>query len=93
MNGKKLNKNTLNRYIKMKNKLIGQTYVNILKDEEGQVRFAYGYEIDDEEVSLNDLAMLNSFLDKIKDMAKQDFQERLDKNDKEFSIESEQQED
>ena len=70
-----------------KNKLIGQTYVNILKDEEGQVRFAYGYEIDDEEVSLNDLAMLNSFIDKIKDMAKQDFQERLDKSDKEFSIE------
>ena len=69
------------------NKLIGNTYINILKDEEGQVRFAYGYEIDDEEVSLNDLAMLNSFLDKIKDMAKQDFQERLDKNDKEFSIE------
>lgn len=75
------------RMILMTNKLIGQTYVNILKDEEGQVRFAYGYEVDDEEVSLNDLAMLNSFLDKIKDMAKQDFQERLDKNDKEFSIE------
>ena len=71
----------------MKNKLIGNTYINILKDEDGQVRFAYGYEVDDEEVSLNDLAMLNSFLDKIKDMAKQDFQERLDKNDKEFSIE------
>ena len=71
----------------MKNKLIGNTYINILKDEEGQVRFAYGYEVDDEEVSLNDLAMLNSFLDKIKDIAKQDFQERLDKNDKEFSIE------
>jgi hypothetical protein len=71
----------------MKNKLIGQTYVNILKDEEGQVRFAYGYEIDDEEVSLNDLAMLNSFLDTLKERAKQDFQERLDKNDKEFSIE------
>jgi len=70
-----------------KNKLIGNTYINILKDEEGQVRFAYGYEVDDEEVSLNDLAMLNSFLDKIKDIAKQDFQERLDKNDKEFSIE------
>lgn len=74
----------------MANKLIGQTYINILKDEEGQVRFAYGYEIDDKEVSLNDLAMLNSFLDKIKDMAKQDFQERLDKNDKEFSIEQNQ---
>jgi len=71
-----------------KNKLIGSTYINILKDEEGQVKFAYGYELDDKEVSLNDLAMLNSFLDKIKDIAKQDFQERLDKNDKEFSIES-----
>ena len=65
-----------------KNKLIGSTYVNIIKDEKGEIKFAYGYEIDDEEVSLNDLAMLNSFLDKIKDMAKQDFQERLDKNDK-----------
>jgi len=71
----------------MANKLIGQTYVNILKDEEGQVRFAYGYEIDDKEVSLNDLAMLDSFLDTLKERAKQDFQERLDKNDKEFSIE------
>lgn len=71
----------------MTNKLIGQTYVNILKDEEGQVRFAYGYEIDDKEVSLNELAMLNSFLDTLKERAKQDFQERLDKNDKEFSIE------
>ncbi len=72
-----------------KNKLIGSTYVNIIKDEKGEIKFAYGYEIDDNEVSLNDLAMLNSFLDKIKDIAKQDFQERLDKNDKEFSIESE----
>lgn len=71
----------------MTNKLIGSTYVNILKDENGEVRFAYGYEVDDEEVSLNDLAMLNSFLDSIKERAKQDFQERLDKSDKEFSIE------
>jgi len=70
-----------------KDKLIGSTYVNIIKDEKGEIKFAYGYEIDDAEVSLNDLAMLNSFLDKIKDIAKQDFQERLDKNDKEFSIE------
>ena len=71
-----------------KDKLIGSTYVNIIKDEKGEIKFAYGYEIDDNEVSLNDLAMLSSFLDKIKDMAKQDFQERLNKNDKEFSIES-----
>ena len=70
-----------------KDKLIVSTYVHIIKDEKGEIKFAYGYEIDDNEVSLNDLAMLNSFLDKIKDMAKQDFQERLDKNDKEFSIE------
>jgi len=70
-----------------KNKLIGSTYVNIIKDEKGEIKFAYGYEVDDNEVSLNDLAMLNSFLDKIKDIAKQDFNERLDKNDKEFSIE------
>ena len=43
--------------------------------------------LNDYAVSLNDLGMLNSFLDKIKDMTKKDFQERLDKNDKEFSIE------
>ena len=73
---------------KQSDKLIGSTYVNIIKDEEGHIKFAYGYQIDDKEVSLNDLAMLNSFIDKIKDIAKQDFQERLDKNDKEFSIES-----
>ena len=72
---------------KMKQKIIGSTYVNIIKDENGEIKFAYGYEIDDNEVSLNDLAMLNSFLDKIKDIAKQDFQERLEINDKEFSIE------
>jgi len=31
--------------------------------------------------------MLNSFLDKIKNKAEQDFEERLEINDKEFSIE------
>lgn len=72
----------------MSDKLIGNVYVSILQDEQGHIKFAYGYEIDDEEVSLNDLAMLNSFIDKVKDMAKKDFQERLDKNNKEFSIES-----
>jgi len=47
--------------------------VNILKEENGEVKFAYGYEIKEEEISLNDLAMLNSFLDKIKSKAQQDF--------------------
>jgi len=70
-----------------KDKLIGTAYVNIIKDEKGQVKFAYGYELDDNAVSLNDLGMLNSFLGKLKNKAQEDFNERLDKNDKEFSIE------
>ena len=71
------------------NKLIGSAYVNIIKDEKGEVKFAYGYEVDDNEVSLNDLSMFNSFLDKLKTKAQEDFEERLEVNDKEFSIEKE----
>ena len=56
-----------------KDKLIGSTYVNIIKNENGEIKFAYGYEMNDEELSLNDLAMLNSFLDKIKAKAEEDF--------------------
>ena len=70
-----------------KDKIIGTAYVNIIQDEKGQVKFAYGYELDDNAVSLNDLGMLNSFLGKLKNKAQEDFNERLDKNDKEFSIE------
>ena len=73
----------------MKDKLIGTAYVNIIKDEKGEVKFAYGYEMKEEELSLNDLSMLNSFLDKLKTKAKEDFEERLEVNDKEFSIEKE----
>ena len=73
----------------MKDKLIGTAYVNIIKDEKGEVKFAYGYELDQKEVSLNDISMLNSFLGKLKDKAQEDFNERLDMNDKEFSIEKE----
>lgn len=73
----------------IKNKLIGQAYVNIIKDENGEIKFAYGYEIDDEEIRLNDIAMLNSFLGNLKEKAQQDFQERLEKSDKKFSVESE----
>ena len=68
-------------------KLIGTAYVNIIKDEKGQVKFAYGYELNEKELSLNDLSMLNSFLGKLKTKAQDDFNERLDMNDKEFSIE------
>ena len=70
-----------------KDKLIGTAYVNIIKDEKEEIKFAYGYELDDNAVSLNDLGMLNSFLGKLKNKAQEDFNERLDKNDKEFSIE------
>ena len=70
-----------------KDKLIGTAYVNIIQDEKGQVKFAYGYELNEKEISLNDLGMLNSFLGKLKNKAQEDFNERLDKNDKEFSIE------
>ena len=71
----------------MANKLIGQVYVNIIQDDNGEVKFSYGYEIDDQQIRLNDLAMLNSFLDKLKEQAQQDFNERLSKSDKEFSVE------
>jgi hypothetical protein len=71
----------------MKDKLIGTAYVNIIKDSEGKIKFAYGYELNEKEISLNDLGMLNSFLGKLKEQAQQDFNERLDINDKEFSIE------
>ena len=72
-----------------KDKIVGTAYVNIIKDEKGEIKFAYGYEMKDEEISLNDFAMLNSFLDKLKTKAKEDFEERLEVNDKEFSIEKE----
>lgn len=68
-------------------KLIGTAYVNIIKDEKGEIKFAYGYELNEKEISLNDLGMLNSFLGKLKNKAQEDFNERLDINDKEFSIE------
>ena len=73
----------------MPNKIIGKVHVGIIQDENGEVKFDWGYQIDDDEIRLNDLAMLNSFLDIIKSQAKQDFRDRLDKNDKEFSIEKE----
>jgi len=71
----------------MTDKLIGSVYVNLLQNEKGEIKFAYGYEIDDKQIRLNDLSMLNSFLDKLKKQAENDFEERLDKSEKEFSIE------
>ena len=61
----------------------------IRRDNNGkrEIKFAYGYELNEKKISLNDLGMLNSFLGKLKNKAQEDFNERLDKNDKEFSIE------
>jgi len=70
-----------------KDKLIGTAYVNIIKDEKGEVKFSYGYELKYPELSLNDISMLNSFLNNLKDRSQKDFNERLEMNDKEFSIE------
>jgi len=70
------------------NKLIAQVYVNVFRDEKGEVKFSYGYEVDDEEIRLNDLSMFNSFLEKLKKQAEEDFEKRLDKSEKEFSLES-----
>lgn len=73
----------------MADKLIGKAHILIIQDDNGEVKFDWSYNIDDDEIRLNDLAMLNSFIDKIKEYAQQDFSERLEKSDKEFSIESE----
>ena len=57
----------------MENKLIGKVHIAIIKDEKGEIKFDWGYNIDDDEIRLNDLAMLNSFVDIIKGYAVQDF--------------------
>ena len=72
----------------MPDKLIGKVHIGIIKDENGEVKFDWGYNIDDDEIRLNDLAMLNSFIDLIKTYAVQDFNDRLEKNPKEFEVKS-----
>lgn len=73
----------------MANKLIGQVYINILQDEEGKIKYAWGYDLDYDEIRLCDLATLNSQLQTWKDKAQEDYNERVEQSDKEFSIESE----
>ena len=73
--------------LKMPDKLIGKIHIGIIQDtENGEVKFDWGYNIDDDEIRLNDLAMLNSFIDKIKSQAVEDFNNRLEKSDKEFEV-------
>jgi hypothetical protein len=72
-----------------KNKLIGQVYVNVLQDEKGEIKYAWGYDLDYNELRLCDLATLNSQLQTWKDKAQQDYNERVEDSDKEFSVEKE----
>jgi len=74
--------------MKMPDKLIGKAHILIIKDENGEVKFDWGYNIDDKEIRLNDLSMMNSFIDIIKSYAVQDFNDRLEKNPKEFEVRS-----
>ena len=69
-----------------KTKLLGTAYINLL-EVDGETKFEYGYELDKINVSLNDMAMFLSFLDTLQDKAKQDFKDRLDVQEKEFSVE------
>jgi len=69
-----------------KPKLLGTAYINMIEVDD-EVKFEYGYDLDKIKVSLNDMAMFLSFLDTLQDKAKQDFKDRLDVQEKEFSVE------
>ena len=70
-----------------KNKIIGQVYITLLQDEEtGEIKYAWGYDLDYNEIRLSDLAMLNSQLQTWKDKAQQDYNERVEDNPKEFEV-------
>ena len=73
----------------MENKILATAYINLIQDEKGETQFEYGYDLDKVNVSLNDIGMFLSFLDTLQSKAEQDFNDRLEINDKEFSIEKE----
>jgi len=69
-----------------KPKLLGTAYINLI-EVDGETKFEYGYELDKVQVSLSDIALFLSFLDILQDKAQQDFKDRLDVQEKEYSIE------
>ena len=71
-----------------KPKLLGTAYINLIESD-GETKFEYGYELDKVNVSLNDIGMFLSFLDMLQSRAEQDFKDRLDVQEKEFSVERE----
>ncbi len=74
----------------MKNKpnLLGTAYINLI-EVDGEVKFEYGYELDKAKTSLHDISMFLSFLDMLQKRAEQDFEDRVNVQEKEFSIEKE----
>jgi len=74
----------------MKNKpnLLGTAYINLI-EVDGETKFEYGYELDKVNVSLNDIGMFLSFLDMLQKRAEQDFEDRVNVQEKEFSVEKE----
>jgi len=71
-----------------KNKLLGTAYINLI-EVDGEVKFEYGYELDKSKTSLHDISMFLSFLDMLQKRAEQDFEDRVNVQKKEFSIEKE----
>lgn len=61
--------------MKPKKKLIGIAYVRLMQDEQGEVNYEYGYDIDKKQVSLNDIMALQIFLGMLKDRADTDFKD------------------
>jgi len=66
-------------------KLIATAYVNVIESD-GEVKFEYGYDLDKLQVSLNDISMFSSFLKKLRDKAQQDFNDRLDVQEKQIEV-------
>ena len=71
-----------------KQNLLGTAYINLI-EVDGEVKFEYGYELDKAKTSLHDISMFLSFLDMLQKRAEQDFEDRVNVQEKEFSIEKE----
>ena len=70
----------------MKGKIIGTAYVNIVEDENGEIQFEYGYDIDKKRASINEIMALQSFLNFLKEKADLDFENRLEVQEKKFEV-------
>ena len=71
---------------KSNKKLLGIAYILLVQDEQGEVNFEYGYDIDKKQASLNDIMALQSFLGMLKDKADQDFKDRIDVSEKKYEV-------